>query len=58
VLDVGLFLTVIGVLLAVPILWVVGLGLVVFGTFRWLVGAARYLLSRFPAPQSLTTVSH
>jgi hypothetical protein len=54
----GLLLTVIGVLLAVPVLWIVGLAFVVFGALRWLVGAARYWGERFPEPRSLTTVSH
>jgi hypothetical protein len=56
VLDVGLFLTVIGVLFAVPILWIVGLVVVVFGALRWLLGAARYVSHRFAASRSLTTV--
>ena len=57
-LDIGLILAVIGVLLAVPILWIVGLGLAVFGVVRWLLGATRYLVGRLCAPRSLTTVSH
>ena len=40
-LDLGLILTVLGVLLALPIVWVVGLVLVVVGALRWVASSAR-----------------
>ena len=54
-LDIGLLLTIIGVLLAAPVLWIVGLVVVAFGALRWLVGATTYLVGRLCAPLAHTT---
>ena len=40
-LDLGLILTVVGVLFALPIGWIVGLVLVVVGALRWVANSAR-----------------
>ena len=40
-LDVGLILMVFGVLLALPVFWIVGLVLAVVGALRWVAGSAR-----------------
>ena len=40
-LDLGLILMVLGVLFALPILWIVGLVLVAVGALRWVAGSVR-----------------
>ena len=40
-LDLGLILMVLGVLFALPIVWIGGLVLVAIGALRWVAGSAR-----------------
>jgi hypothetical protein len=43
-LDLGLILMVLGVLFALPVLWIVGMVLVAVGALRWVAGSARDLV--------------
>jgi hypothetical protein len=43
-LDLGLILMVLGVLIALPFLWIVGMVLVIVGVLRWVAGSARDLV--------------
>ena len=40
-LDLGLILTILGVLFAFPLVWAAGLMLVVVGALRWVASSAR-----------------
>ena len=43
-LDLGLILMVLGVLFALPILWIAGMVFVMVGALRWVAGSARDLV--------------